>query len=80
MEVVKLPEPKLKGSMSLEEAIKKRRSERRLSSKELSIEYIGQLCWAAQGITQKARRLRAAPSAKGYLWRPVLRSPVRTAR
>jgi len=63
MEKISLPGPEARGSMSVEEAIKSRRSERRLSSKKLSLEQIGQLCWAAQGITDKARGFRSAPSA-----------------
>lgn len=62
METIKLPNPKLKSNVSLEEAVTKRRSIRSYSSKDLTLEQIGQLCWAAQGITDK-RGLRAAPSA-----------------
>jgi len=62
MDKVKLPKPNLKGNVSLEEAIQKRRSVRSYSSKDLTLDEIGQLCWAAQGITDK-RGLRAAPSA-----------------
>jgi len=62
MEKIKLPKPRLKGALSLEEAIQKRRSVRSYSSKELTIEEISQLCWACQGITDKSG-FRAAPSA-----------------
>jgi SagB-type dehydrogenase family enzyme len=60
---IDLPEPKHAGDVPVEEAIEKRRSERLLSPKELTLEQIGQLCWAAQGITEKSRGLRATPSA-----------------
>jgi len=60
---IKLPAPKEKGALSLEEAIKRRRSERHLSGKRLSLEQISHLLWACQGITDKTRGLRAAPSA-----------------
>ena len=60
---VLLPKPKLKGNISLEEAIYKRRSHRRFLPKDLTIEQIGQLLWVAQGITDEAQNLRAAPSA-----------------
>ncbi|NQT23131.1 MAG: SagB/ThcOx family dehydrogenase [Candidatus Omnitrophica bacterium] len=62
MEKIKLPKPRLKGTLSLEETIQKRRSVRSYSSKELTIEEVSQLCWACQGITDK-RGFRAAPSA-----------------
>jgi len=58
-----LPEPKTKGAMSLEEAISRRRSIRSFDPKELSLDEIAQLLWATQGITQKRRGFRAAPSA-----------------
>ena len=60
--IIELPKPVLKGSMSIEEAIQKRRSTRRYSDKSLTEEQISQLLWAAQGITDR-RGLRAAPSA-----------------
>ena len=62
-ERIVLPEPKIKGEMSLEESILKRRSIRSFAPKELSSEEISQILWAAQGITEKRRGLRAAPSA-----------------
>ena len=62
---IQLPEPIHKGKMSLEEAVFKRRSQRNFKQKDLDLTQIGQLLWAAQGIT--AKRLgfafRAAPSA-----------------
>jgi len=61
--IVKLPKPKLKGSLSLEECIQSRRSKRSYISRPLTLEQISQLLWAAQGITDQARGLRAAPSA-----------------
>lgn len=60
---ISLPIPKLKGKISLEQAIKERRSKRSFSPQELTIEQIGQLLWSAQGITESRRGLRAAPSA-----------------
>lgn len=60
-----LPGPRTKGNMSLEESILRRRSVRSYDSKELSMEEISQLLWAAQGVTDTARGLRAAPSAGG---------------
>jgi len=60
--IIELPKPVLKGDLSVEETIKKRRSVRSYCEKELSDEQLSQLLWAAQGITDK-RGLRAAPSA-----------------
>ncbi len=60
---VSLPPPVLKGSMSLEEALAARRSVRQFTPTPLTTEQIGQLCWAAQGITEPERGLRTAPSA-----------------
>ena len=60
---IPLPAAKTKGEMSLEEAIAKRRSIRAFSTRTLTMEQISQLAWAAQGITDSKRMLRAAPSA-----------------
>lgn len=62
---IKLPQPDTTGSVPLETAIAKRRSVRRYTTQELTIEQIGQLLWAAQGITGGKDVQRAAPSAGG---------------
>ncbi len=60
--VINLPGPNQDSSISLEQAITKRRSRRKFVSKALTFEQIAQLCWAAQG--QEAHsRYRNAPSA-----------------
>lgn len=61
--VTALPPPRLSGSLSLEEAIARRRSTRELSPQPLSIDEIGQLAWSAQGVTDPVRGGRTAPSA-----------------
>lgn len=63
--VVPLPDPvfESKLGMSLERAILERRSVREYSSGPLTLEEMGQLLWAAQGITEPERGFRAAPSA-----------------
>jgi hypothetical protein len=48
-ENIKLPQPKTTGRMSLEEAIVNRHSVRSFDNKELSLEEISQLLWAAYG-------------------------------
>jgi SagB-type dehydrogenase family enzyme len=59
---IDLPPPRLKGTLTLEEALAKRRSVRQYSAKALTMDELGQLLWAAQGITHPAG-LRTAPSA-----------------
>ncbi|MHC1586692.1 MAG: SagB/ThcOx family dehydrogenase [Candidatus Hecatellaceae archaeon] len=49
--------------MSVEEAIAGRRSIRSYSGEPLEVWELGQLLWAAQGITDPKRGFRAAPSA-----------------
>lgn len=61
-QVITLPEPRLQGPVSLEEAIARRRSVRQFTDETLTLEEIGQLLWAAQGITAPAG-YRTAPSA-----------------
>ena len=61
-EVVLLPEPALRGKMSLEEALANRRSRRDFENKALTLKQLGQLLWAGQGRTDSSG-LRTAPSA-----------------
>ncbi|HCJ66115.1 MAG TPA: nitroreductase [Elusimicrobia bacterium] len=62
-EIIKLPQPKTKGELSVEEAIFTRRSVRSFEDKPLTLEQISQLLWSAQGITYARGGYRAAPSA-----------------
>ena len=57
-----LPKPRLKGSVSVEEAIKHRRTVRSYLSKPLTLEQFSQIFWAAQGITEDRGYKRSAPS------------------
>lgn len=61
--IVKLPEPRLDSSISVEQALLDRRSMRSYKNQPLTIAEVGQLLWAAQGITEKSRGFRTAPSA-----------------
>lgn len=61
-ENVSLPAPTRAGRVSLEEALTRRRSVREFAAKPLPEATLGQLLWAAQGITHPDG-LRTAPSA-----------------
>ncbi|MCK4234084.1 SagB/ThcOx family dehydrogenase [candidate division WOR-3 bacterium] len=60
-----LPQPAIEGEVSVEEAIKRRRSVRSFKKETLSNKEISQLLWSAQGITDTLHNFsfRAAPSA-----------------
>jgi SagB-type dehydrogenase family enzyme len=61
-EVVKLPPPDSHGSLSLEEALSRRRSHRAFTREPLTAEMLSQLLWAASGVTDR-EGYRTAPSA-----------------
>lgn len=62
-ERIALPEPIEFSAITVEEAIAERRSIRDFINQPLDDEVISRLLWSAQGITDPARGLRAAPSA-----------------
>jgi SagB-type dehydrogenase family enzyme len=57
-----LPKPFFDGKVSVEKAIKERRTIRDFKERILSLAHLSQLLWAAQGITDSATGKRAAPS------------------
>ncbi len=60
---ISLPEPVADGELSVEKAISQRRSVRSFSDEPLTLDQVSQILWSAQGITDKRRNFRAAPSA-----------------
>ena len=60
---VLLQAPDLTGSMSLEGTLQARRSKREFAAGALQRAEVGQLLWAAQGITDLSEGRRTAPSA-----------------
>jgi SagB-type dehydrogenase family enzyme len=63
MQTIALPPPQTIGGLALETALAQRRSVRAYAPSPLSLSEIGQLAWAAQGITDAAGGLRTSPSA-----------------
>ena len=64
LEIVDLPAVDRTGSVSLEEALAARESIRDFADRPLTLDEIGQLLWAAQGVTRSAGG-RTNPSAGG---------------
>lgn len=60
--MIRLPAPVLKGGVTVEEALNRRRSIRDFAETPLSLREVGQLVWAAQGISYSPNR-RTSPSA-----------------
>jgi SagB-type dehydrogenase family enzyme len=60
---MKLPPPSWHGTVSIEQAIKNRRTTRSFASRALSLNQLSQLLWSASGITEVNGYKRAAPSA-----------------
>jgi SagB-type dehydrogenase family enzyme len=59
---ISLPKPSSDGKVSLEKAIKERRTIRDFRERTLSLNHLSQLLWAAQGITDPTTGRRTAPS------------------
>ena len=60
---MKLPLPKWQSKVSVEQAIKQRRTTRSFTSRSLDLNQLSQLLWSANGITEGNGYKRAAPSA-----------------
>ncbi|MFC1620924.1 nitroreductase family protein [Candidatus Omnitrophota bacterium] len=61
---IELLKPQLERGALLMQALKERRSERQFSSKELSLELISNLLWAASGVNRLDSGNLTAPTAK----------------
>lgn len=62
-QVIQLPKPAYEGKISLEMAILKRRSLRDFKKYIMPLKELGQLLWAAQGVSDPKRNFRTTPSA-----------------
>lgn len=60
---IPLPAPALKGKLSVEEAMARRRSVREFRKGQLSLAEVSQILWAAQGVTKRTEGFRTVPSA-----------------
>lgn len=63
LEPIKLLKPQLERGKLLMQALKERQSNRGFSSKELSLEIISNLLWAASGVNRPESGKRTAPTA-----------------
>jgi SagB-type dehydrogenase family enzyme len=66
-----LPEPRLDGPVSVEQALSQRRSIRRYATASLQLADLGQLMWAAQGVTQPVEE---PPPGFSWEWRGGMRT------
>lgn len=64
MKRLALPEPRLAGKVTVEGALRERRSVRRFASEALTLDEIAQLLWSVQGVTGTGGE-RTTPSAGG---------------
>jgi SagB-type dehydrogenase family enzyme len=63
MQTIDLPDVRREGRMAVESALAQRRSVRTFADRPLDRNRLGQVLWAAQGITGPRGRMRSAPSA-----------------
>lgn len=61
---VQLPPPRTEGGKPLMQALKERKTDREFSSREIPLQVLSDLLWAANGINRPDSGDRTAPSAK----------------
>jgi len=64
---ISLPKPSYKGTLSVEEALKARRTHRSFTPRSLTLKQFSQILWGAYGVTDRkyGSFLKTAPSAGG---------------
>lgn len=62
--LIEFPKPNMEREMTLMEALSQRQTDRSFSEKELSMQDLGDLLWAANGVNRPESGKRTAPSAK----------------
>jgi len=63
IEQIKLPIPDFESDVSIEQALRRRRSISDYKNEPLNLPEVSQLLWAAQGISDEKEKKRTAPSA-----------------
>ena len=63
VKVIRLKQPQRKKGLSVMEALQKRKSVRGFSDKELDLQTVSNLLWAANGVNRAEEKKRTAPSA-----------------
>jgi SagB-type dehydrogenase family enzyme len=63
---IELPDPRMEGGMPLMQALKERHTERAFSERELPLQVLSDLLWAAFGVNRPGSGKRTAPSAMNW--------------
>lgn len=66
LKTIELPKPRTEGGKPLMDAIRERSTSREFSSRELSLQVLSNLLWAAFGINRPDSGKRTAPSARNW--------------
>jgi SagB-type dehydrogenase family enzyme len=69
--IIKVPSPQLKGKVSLEETILKRRAVRRYRNEPLELSQLSQILWSAEGTTLRSDLARTALDQEFIIEAPV---------